>query len=201
MTALVGFSGYARSGKNTAAEALVSQGYRLAAYADKLREAALTLNPVVGAETQYIREMRDCHEDYEWEEEVRLAEVVAANGWEGAKEEYPEVRRILQRLGTDVGRRLFGENVWVDALMGDLPGDRVAITDVRFPNEADAIRERDGLVIRVNRPGVGPAVSEDGGVHESETALDGYDFDLVVDNVGSTTMLQQVVRDLVVGCL
>ena len=50
------------------------------------------------------------------------------------------------------------------------------ITDMRFPNELEAIKNRDGISIRVNR---GPQNSKG---HESETALDSSIFDYTIDN-------------------
>jgi hypothetical protein len=50
------------------------------------------------------------------------------------------------------------------------------ITDLRFPNELEAIKKRNGLTIRINRPGL------EENNHISETALDNADFDYVIDN-------------------
>ena len=54
------------------------------------------------------------------------------------------------------------------------------MTDVRFPNEAQRIKDLGGVVWRVKRPGVGPA-----NYHESETALDDWPFDAVLENDGN----------------
>lgn len=81
------------------------------------------------------------------------------------------------------------------------------ISDCRFPNEAQAIKARGGIVIRVNRPesykvGVvlpsGPNGEKQGHVipnprHSSETSLDQWDFDYVIDNdAGLEELLEQV---------
>ncbi len=87
------------------------------------------------------------------------------------------------------------EDVWVKALLdGGMPA-RLAISDVRFPNEADAIRAFGGLVVRVERPGVGPING-----HESEIALDGYDFDLVVVNDGTLDELTDEMEAVLASC-
>jgi len=78
----------------------------------------------------------------------------------------------------------------VNALLAefsDVPA--LVVTDVRFPNEAQAVADRGGVLIRVRRPGVGPAKDKVGRVHESEVALDGWAFDHTLINDGS-------VRDL-----
>lgn len=66
------------------------------------------------------------------------------------------------------------------------------ITDVRFPNEAKAIKERGGIVIRVNR--FDYTKEELADMHESETALDDYhDFDCIINNKESlTNLIEQV---------
>ena len=64
------------------------------------------------------------------------------------------------------------------------------ITDVRFPNEAQAIKDRGGILIRINRDNGTRAI--DVNAHLSETALDDYDgFDYVIDNDSDS------VRDLI----
>ena len=63
------------------------------------------------------------------------------------------------------------------------------ITDVRFPNEFDAIKAKGGLMVRVNRPGYDTSMV----AHPSETALDGHDFDVVIENNGDLDDLKQKV--------
>ena len=102
------------------------------------------------------------------------------------------VRQFLQELGTDACRNGLHPNTWVNALMADyLPiqyhdggsfyhkGEypNWIITDTRFPNEAQAIKDAGGIVIRVDRPGV-RAIN----AHPSETGLDDWDFDHKIMN-------------------
>lgn len=91
-------------------------------------------------------------------------------------------RLLLQLLGTEAGRRIIHPDIWVNATMTnfDAFANRI-ITDCRFPNEADAIKDRGGINIRVNRLSNKESVD----LHESEIALDNYAFDYVVDNNGT----------------
>ena len=82
-------------------------------------------------------------------------------------------RPILQWWGTDWRRNMFGANYWINKWeerllkLQELHRPAVIIaTDVRFENEAEAIRKHDGIIIRVVRPGV----VSDG--HASETEMD-----------------------------
>lgn len=179
-TLLIGVSGFARSGKDTAAAALVALGWEQRSFAAKLKAFLYAQNPPIPMPdgTGFLR----------------LKPLVDSIGWERAKDEHPEVRALLQRTGTEAGRRVLYEDVWVDAALRCLGETPVVLADCRFQNEADAIRDRGGLVLRVNRPGVGPATNAAGEVHTSETALDGYDFDHVIDNSGSVEDLHRVMR-------
>jgi hypothetical protein len=103
-------------------------------------------------------------------------------------------RKILQLLGTEAGREIIHPNIWVNSLFADYTTDsNWIITDVRFPNEAQAIKDRGGIVIRVERPG---GESHCGGAHASETALDDYDFDIVINNDGTIDELIDKVKQL-----
>jgi hypothetical protein len=158
---IIGFSGYARSGKDTAGFILATQHrYELAAFADRLKMLALILSPEVGSA------------------------FINAGSWGEAKKE-PFVREYLQMLGTAV-RSSLGEDAWVHALFSGLDLARdYAITDVRFLSEARAVREAGGLIVRINRPGV-KAVND----HISEHQMDDYDFDVIINNDGSVEDLK-----------
>lgn len=184
---IIGLAGYARSGKDSAAAVLVEKyGFTRKAFADPMREALLKLNPIVGAVHRFG--MADT---------VRLSSVIRSHGWDGYKDSVygPEVRQLMQRFGTEVVREMFGDDVWVELAMRNLTGD-VVFTDVRFPNEADAIRNAGGLVVRVVRPGVG-AVNG----HPSESALNDYRFDAEVSNDGSLADLAESIEFVLEGVL
>lgn len=68
------------------------------------------------------------------------------------------------------------------------------ITDLRFPNELEAIKARDGLTIRVNTNRAGELSS-----HESETALDNAEFDYTIDNSGTFEELIEEVKRILVA--
>ncbi len=87
-------------------------------------------------------------------------------------------RTVLQQLGTEGVRALFGPDIWAASLVMRIPPDVsiVFITDVRFPNEADMIRAASGLLVRVVRPYSDTFPAPVNPEHASETALDRYDF-------------------------
>ena len=152
-------SGYARSGKDTVAELLcLNYGYKRVSFADPMRQALYVLSPKI-------------------DNIVRLSEYVDDYGWDVAKQNQ-EVRRLLQVFGTEVGRKMFGLDFWIDIALKDLSGDtQVVISDVRFPNEADAIAKLGGSVWRINRKNHS-AVNG----HASEHAMDNYMFNHVIYN-------------------
>ncbi len=188
MSLLVGLSGYARSGKDTAAKVLTEGSWVRESFADRLRAFLLALDPIIESDVEsYVTGCCDecVSTDYDVTH-VRLSQIVHQFGWEKAKDSYDEVRELLQRCGTEAGRKVLGEDVWVNAVFAGWDGfTPTVITDVRFPNEARAVKERGGVVLRVERPGVGPREDALGGVHPSETALDDWDFDAVLVNDGT----------------
>lgn len=171
---IIGISGYASSGKDTVAQILVDKfGYKRMAFADSIRDILYTLNPLA-------------------QKGIYIKQLVDEYGWDIAKQD-PEVRRLLQVLGTEVGREFFGDDIWVDTLIAKIePEDKVVITDVRFPNEAREINYLAGQIWRVNRNGI-EAVNE----HVSETQMDNYDFDFVINNNGSLEDLEQYITALI----
>ncbi|MCA1799820.1 MAG: hypothetical protein LC650_00815 [Actinobacteria bacterium] len=183
---IIGLSGFARSGKDEAAAALVAEGFTRAAFADVLREMAYAADPYI----QYA-----AGDDIEPGRYRRLQSVVDTFGWEAAKERFPDVRRLLQRLGTEAGRDILGKNIWVNTVLRRVADiEDVVITDVRFSNEGAAIKEHGGVVVNITRPGIGPVNG-----HISDNALEDYPFDEYIRNDGTVedlhAMILEVVKD------
>ena len=176
---IIGLSGYAQTGKDTIANHLVEHhGFTRVAFADPIREAVYALDPSIND----IPELQG----------ISLQWIVDRMGWDFVKVDSPQTRRLLQRFGTEVGRNLWGENFWVDKAMATASKhDRVVITDVRYPNEYQAIKDAGGNVWRVEKPGI-QAIN----AHASETALDGFFFDQIILNKGTVENLKENVSYL-----
>lgn len=103
-------------------------------------------------------------------------------------------RGLLQRIGTELFREHLHQDIWITTLLASCKeSSKWLITDVRFPNEADAIKECGGKVIRVIRG------SNTLDSHASETALDNYaNFDYEIENNGDVFSLIQKVKDIMV---
>lgn len=186
----VALIGRARAGKDTVGARLSSRyAYVRVAFADPLRDAALALDPIVGAESTSYGHLP-----------IRLSDLVGRYGWETAKTRYPEIRRTLQRLGEAV--REHDPDYWVRLALGRLDvADRwnlpVVVTDVRHVNEADALRSRGALVVRVVRPD-GDQLGGAEGQHITETALADYPADVTITNAGSLADLHQLADSLAI---
>lgn len=117
------------------------------------------------------------------------------------------VREFLQKLGTDALRDGLHPNTWVNALMADYTHtgrygydenkDAIydypdwIVTDVRFPNEAQAIKDHGGIMIRVDKPGV-QAINN----HPSEISLDNWEFDYKVVNISDIYTLKTTIENI-----
>ena len=84
------------------------------------------------------------------------------------------VRELLQKFGTAI-RNEVCDDFWVKVCLKNCTEDCI-ISDVRFESEAKGIRDINGIIIRINRDSAGA------GNHISETALDDYCFDYIIDN-------------------
>lgn len=104
-------------------------------------------------------------------------------------------RKILQLLGTEAGRDIIHPDIWINATFANWNQDTDwIITDVRFPNEAESIKKRGGVVVHVKRDVETPKKYAE---HSSETSLDGYTkWDYVIDNSGTFDELEKKVKEL-----
>lgn len=175
---IIGLSGYARSGKDTIADHLVEKhGFIKLSFATPMREALYRLDP----------EIRDSGNLT-----YGFCQAVDLFGWEEMKNHFPSYRGLMQRMGTEVGRDMFGENFWVEQAFKQIPdGANVVFADTRFLNEAEAIRAAGGQIWRTDRPGINAANN-----HISEVNLDDYDFDHRILNYGPLEELHTVVTTL-----
>lgn len=114
---------------------------------------------------------------------------------------YGKHPKLLQWWGTEFRRNNFGQDYWVKRTFSQIPAnlDVAMITDVRFPNEAEAVEQRGGFSVNVQR------LREDGtqytdpsrpADHPSETALDGWNwnFRLVSPNGHQAWTAQQAIN-------
>jgi hypothetical protein len=112
-------------------------------------------------------------------------------------ETFVKDRKLLQWLGTEWGRSL-KDSIWVDIWKADVLewkhdcGEVVTIVcdDVRFDNEAQAIKDMGGTIIKINAADVKDRIDTSAGIvhHQSESGIDSKFIDIEVDNSG--TMLQ-----------
>lgn len=182
---IFGLTGYAGSGKDTAANYLVEKhGFTRVAFADKLREFCLEIDPRVSS--------RD-RSNYPGERFL-LSTLVDEFGWDTAKREYIEVREFLQGVGHGA-RVSFGDLFWIERALTPevLSNDRIVVTDVRYKNEVDHIAGLGGFIVRINRADVGPVNN-----HITERPLP---FDYKIDNPpgylpGFHSNLNELVRNI-----
>lgn len=178
---LIGLAGPAGSGKSAAAEILAEIGFARLRFAAPLKAAFRGLLSELGVSAERIERMV----------EGDLKEVPA-----------PELanrtpRFAMQTLGTEWGRDIMDRDFW-SRPMGELAaftvdqGGLALFEDVRFPNEAQAVRAAGGLVVMLT--GRGAVIS---GNHSSE----GFEFepDAVIDNSGSLEDLEAQLLELVLG--
>jgi hypothetical protein len=191
---VVGLHGYAQSGKDTVAKVLIERyGFKRLAFADALREALYRLNPWVCVVLPFNFDVPK--EDY-----VRLRDLVDTYGWDEAKQ-YHEVRVLLQAMGTEVGREVISDTVWIDIVLRQIEQQwdgRFVITDVRFENEAQALDDAFGntsgaslVLAKIVRPGVGPV-----NAHVSDAGLPDFYFDETINNDGTLEDLGREVTAL-----
>ena len=172
---IIGISGYSGSGKDlvgTIIQEISLNKWHVKKWAGKLKTMAsiLTGIPVEKFEDQQFKKTEM---GPEWDCQF----YTEGSGWQRRP---MLVRDFLQKLGTDAIRNGLHENTWVNATLADYTSDaNWIITDTRFPNEAEAIKKAGGIVVRINRPGVEPI-----NPHPSETSLDDWNFDAVINNDG-----------------
>jgi hypothetical protein len=143
MPKVISISGFIGSGKDTAADYLITNyGFKKLSFAGTLKDA-------VAATFNWDRELLDgaTLESRHWRDQV--------DTWWANRLDMPNLtpRWVLQYWGTEVCRRGFHKDIWVAALENRLrhAAHDVVITDCRFQNEIDSIQNMGGTAIRISR--------------------------------------------------
>jgi len=167
MSRIIGLSGKARCGKDTVAEYIsaVYSGVEVYALAGPLKEAAsimfnIPLNHFFDADKKEVED-----------------------GFWGISP-----REIAQKVGTECGREVFRQDFWLkrcESQMNDAP-DIFIVSDIRFDNEADWVKEQGGQIWHIERPDLGEGVVRD---HISENGVTICPEDIIIENDSSLTEL------------
>lgn len=159
---LIGLYGYSRSGKDTIANYLVkNHGFERRAFADPLRKVLYNILKAWDGSSYLI-------DNY---------------GWDYAKKEFPEIVDAMIALGA--GMRELNPDVWIPGVFnGDYP-QHLVISDVRHPNEAEAVWDAGGELWKVTRPGTEPRAMD--------TMLENWQFDRHIENTGTLEELEEKV--------
>lgn len=139
---IVGIMGAEQAGKSTLAAALKEHGFQTVTLAGPLKRMLAAGFPALTHEHLYGN---------------RKEEPVLCLGGNST-------RYAMQKLGTEYGRAMLYDDVWVDlgeeelrAMERESPGGRYVFEDVRFVNEIDMVRRLGGEIWLVRRPEVEPS--------------------------------------------
>jgi hypothetical protein len=183
---IIGVAGFAGSGKDTVGKYLVVHyGFEHRAFAAKLKEAAAALLDIPFDMVDNLK--LDTHGK------------VTVSGLDYS--EAITFRHFLQRMGTEMGRNVFGEDFWVDMVLPEgwyFEDQKIVITDVRFENEASRVRELDGVVIWVETTDATRAARGRDSVpaHKSAMRLDPELIDYTITNDSSLANLHVQIKDV-----
>jgi hypothetical protein len=157
---LIGLTGRARAGKDTAALALRPLGFARVSFADPIRDMLEALG-------------------------MRRADMDGPNKEIVLPQFGFSYRRAAQTLGTEWGRNL-NPSLWLDVARHRIDALRqsgtphVVLTDVRFDNEARLVHELGGKVLEIVRPDATPVLR-----HASEQGVAPGLVDAVLFNTGA----------------
>ena len=205
---IIGLIGFIGSGKDTVAQEFVKLNYKKDSFAAPLKDVCAAMfgwpRELLEGDTVESREFRETPDMF-WTRKLGIDNFTP--------------RLALQLVGTDVLRNQFSQDIWLNSLeyrirKNTSNKESIVISDARFKNELELIREMGGKIIWVRRGDLpewydiassahtGNAVSKKimqtryKDVHESEWNWAGYPVDYVIDNNGSLEDLSAQVEDI-----
>lgn len=168
MQRILGLVGRKQHGKTTVANMLVAMGYFRVGFAAVLKDMCEALGVPMDELTKEIPLEHLCNRS---------------------------PRYIMQTLGTEWGRDIIGDDIWLRA-WGRRTADILSVVadDIRFPNEASYIKDKGGLVYKIVRPNFDVGTDS----HSSESLVDNCLYHRVFINDGTIDdLLSQVMEALV----
>lgn len=177
MPQIIGVTGRKYAGKDSVCRELVTQGFKVMRFAGPLKAMLRAFYAEHGIDAGTIERKID-----------------------GDLKEHPcpllrgkTPRYAMQTLGTEWGRGLIANDLWVESLVYRAEtADKVAVSDVRFPNEAEAIAKLNGQVWRVEANKRVPHNAHSN--HASETEVERLVVDKEIDNNGTLFELSAAVK-------
>lgn len=168
---LIGITGAARSGKDTVANYLFVEGFAKESFAGPIREMICRLTGMTLEQLEKYKE-------------------ISHPALQGKSPRY-----AMQTLGTEWGRNLIGDSLWVDACLARAFRHKdCVISDVRFDNEALAVRKAGGTVLKIVRPNL-EAISLSN--HKSEQGVSSSLISATIINDGTISDLEEAAYTLV----
>lgn len=175
---IIGLHGKARSGKDTVADIIVEltkdngvSRWIKKAFADKMKLccAIITDTPI---KHWYMQSMKS----------------------QNVKNWNIEYRQFMQLFGTEACRRNIVDDIWVRALLDNYNSCfSWIITDIRFKNELNEVKNRNSILIKIERE------LSDRLIHQSETDLDDYyDWDYIIQNDSTKEDLIEKVKSILI---
>lgn len=191
---IIGLAGKAGTGKDTAGAYLIKQyGFERIAFADKLKQSFASLFDIPPWELEKLKNDPTAFVGigHHNEPDVLIGDFVMRDGtrthrYQPAKMWLPirehTVRKGHQRYGDESHRQVFGYDFWLDVALpvgGYYAGRKIVVTDVRYDNEAERIRELDGRVIQLIRN------VEAVNAHSSEVPISAHLVNISIVNNGT----------------
>ena len=162
---IIGLSGLKGSGKSTAANFLVEDGFVKMSFAEPIKR----MLACVGLSSEELYGDRKQEPSYILDGKTP--------------------RYAMQTLGTEWGRDLISPNIWVNIIKNgikELGGNFIVIDDCRFPNEIAMILDMKGIIVYIDRDG-------EVGDHASEREVKSLHRNITVENKSSLVDLQEAV--------
>lgn len=139
---IIGICGFIGSGKDTVADYLINEHeYVRESFAGNLKDAVSVIfgwdREMLEGRTTEARDWRECVDDW-WAKKLDMPTLTP--------------RWVLQYWGTEVARKSFHNDIWINSLERKLQNKtNVVITDCRFPNEVESIKRQNGKIVWVRR--------------------------------------------------